>query len=80
VCSSFTGDGGHHRRQGREEEKKLSKTHLFLEFFAAAHEPTRRQWRRLVGETRRHCFRDPKAFQHCSYGCTIPDSILGLFL
>jgi len=31
VCfSSVAGDGGCHRRQGREEEKKLSQTHPFF--------------------------------------------------
>lgn len=32
-----------------------------------------------VEKTRCHCFRNPEAFQHCSRGCTVPDSILGLF-
>jgi hypothetical protein len=33
-----------HCRQGREEEKKLSQTHLVSWIFTAAHEPTRNHY------------------------------------
>jgi len=55
VFLLFAGDGDSHRRQGREEEKKLSKTRSFSRIFAAAREPTCRQWWWRVEETCRHC-------------------------
>jgi len=41
--SSFAGDGGCHRRQGKEEEEDAPGTPIFSGFPAAAREPTRRQ-------------------------------------
>ena len=62
------GDGGLHRRRGEEEGEKPSLIHSVSCFLlAAAREPTRRQWRWCVEETR----------VHCSYSSrSLPDTVM----
>jgi len=59
---------------GRQRRRRRSRSTSLLPSSAAARGFHRR---RRVNPRAAHCFCDPEAFQHCSRGCTVPDSILG---
>jgi hypothetical protein len=60
---SVAGDRFPHRRQEKEEERRLLQPPCFPVVFAAARGFTRRQGRWRVEETRRHCSSAPETFQ-----------------
>jgi len=66
VFGCFAGNGVAHSRQKGEEGRKPLRISPRPLDFAAAREPTRRQWRGHVEEMRRHCSNAQKPSSHSS--------------